>query len=88
MKNISSIKLFSILQFDCNLLLFHFILVAGTTSLLLLFGRLLLSHVIIPQLMTDNRVGVANEESNIAKQGNSEGDKVSLDFIDNLPLRY
>ena len=33
--------------------------------------------------MTDNRVGAANEESNIAKQGNSEGDKVSLIFMDN-----
>jgi len=55
-----------------------YLIVAGTTSLLLLFGRLLLSHVIIPQLMTDNRVGAANEESNIAKQGNSEGDKKNL----------
>ena len=52
--------------------------VAGTTSLLLLLGRLLLSHVVIPQLMTDNRIGAVNEESNITNQGNSDGDKVLL----------
>ena len=49
--------------------------------MLLLFGRLLLSHVIIPQLMTDNRVGAVNEESNITNKGNSDGDKVITDFV-------
>merc|ERR1719384_3113246 len=55
-----------------------YLIVAGTTSLLLLLGRLLLSHVVIPRLMTDNRIGAVNEESNITNQGNSDGDKKNL----------
>ena len=50
---------------------YNFILVAGTTSLLLLVSRLFLSHIIIPQLQKaaggGNRVGAADEESSISK---------------------
>lgn len=31
--------------------------------------------------MTENRVGAANEESNIATKGNSDGDKVNTNVI-------
>ena len=49
----------------------NFVLVAGTTSLLLLVSRLFLSHIIIPQLQKaaggGNRVGAADEESSISE---------------------
>lgn len=56
-----------------------YLIVAGTTSLLLLVGRLLLSHVIVPHLQKiyggNNRVGAANEETNVNEQKQSDPDK-------------
>lgn len=56
-----------------------YLIVAGTTSLLLLIGRLLLSHVIVPHLHKlyggNNRVGAANEETNVNEQRQADPDK-------------